>query len=74
MLVQHMLNRDQLKLLNRQSYVILSSLWRHIARLDDSVVDHRSNNTSDSVIVLIEWAITLIIDDHVAQNNASTYD
>jgi hypothetical protein len=38
------------------------------------IVDRWSNDGSDSVIVLIEGAISLIVDDHVVQDNASTHD
>jgi hypothetical protein len=38
------------------------------------IVDRWSNDGSDSVIVLIEGAISLIVDDHVVQDNTSTHD
>jgi hypothetical protein len=38
------------------------------------IVDGWSNDKSDSVIVVIVVAVSLIIDDHVMQDNASTYD
>jgi hypothetical protein len=36
--------------------------------------DRWSNDGSDSVIVLIVVIISLIVDDHVVQDNASTHD
>jgi hypothetical protein len=38
------------------------------------VNDRWSNNGSDSVIVVIVVTISFIIDDHVVQDDASTYD
>jgi hypothetical protein len=38
------------------------------------IVDRCSNDGSDSVIVLIVAAVSLIIDDHVVQDNASTHN
>jgi hypothetical protein len=38
------------------------------------IVDRWSNGGSDSVIVVIVAAVSLIIDDHVVQDNASTYN
>jgi hypothetical protein len=38
------------------------------------VVDRWSNDESDSVIVLIVAVVSLIIDDHVVQDNASMHD
>jgi hypothetical protein len=36
--------------------------------------DRWSNDKSDSMIVLIIVVVSLIIDDHVVQDNTSTYD
>jgi hypothetical protein len=36
--------------------------------------DRWSNDGSDSVIVLIVVIISLVVDDHVVQDNASTHD
>jgi hypothetical protein len=36
--------------------------------------DRWSNDGSDSVIVLIVVTISLVVDDHVVQDNASTHD
>jgi hypothetical protein len=38
------------------------------------IVDRWSNNGSDSVIVLIVATVSVIIDDHVVQDNGSTHD
>jgi hypothetical protein len=38
------------------------------------VGDRWSNDGSDSVIVLIIIVVSLIVDDHVVQDNASTHD
>jgi hypothetical protein len=38
------------------------------------IVDRWSNDKSDSVIVIIVAAASLVVDDHVVQNDASTYD
>jgi hypothetical protein len=38
------------------------------------VGDKWSNDGSDSVIVVIVATVSLIIDDHIVQDNASTYD
>jgi hypothetical protein len=38
------------------------------------VGDRWSNDGSDSVIVLIVAAVSFIIDDHIVEHNASTYD
>jgi hypothetical protein len=38
------------------------------------VVDKWSNDESDSVIVLIVDAVSLVVNDHVVQENASTHD
>jgi hypothetical protein len=36
--------------------------------------DRLSNDGSDNVIVFIVVAVSLIVDDHIMQDNASTYD
>jgi hypothetical protein len=36
--------------------------------------DKWSNDESDSVIVVIVATVSLVIDDHIVQDNASTYD
>jgi hypothetical protein len=38
------------------------------------VGDRWSNDESDNVIVLIVAAVSLIIDDHIMQDNAGTHD
>jgi hypothetical protein len=38
------------------------------------VGDKWSNDESDSVIVVIVAAVSLIVDDHVVQDDASTHD
>jgi hypothetical protein len=38
------------------------------------VGDRWSNDGSDTVIVLIVAAVSLVIDDHVVQDDASTHD
>jgi hypothetical protein len=38
------------------------------------VGDRWSNDGSDNIIVLIVAAVSLIIDDHVVQDNVSTHD
>jgi hypothetical protein len=38
------------------------------------IVDRWSNDGSDSVIVLIVAAVSLIVNDHVVQDDASTHD
>jgi hypothetical protein len=38
------------------------------------VGDRWINDGSDSVIVLIIAAVSLIVDDHIVQDNASTHD
>jgi hypothetical protein len=38
------------------------------------VGDRWSNNGSDRVIVVIVVTISLIVDDHVVQDDSSTYD
>jgi hypothetical protein len=36
--------------------------------------DKWSNDGSDSVIVVIVATVSLVVDDHIMQDNASTYD
>jgi hypothetical protein len=38
------------------------------------IVDRRSNDRSDSVIVFIVATVSLVIDDHVVQDDASMHD
>jgi hypothetical protein len=38
------------------------------------VGDRWSNNGSDSVMVVIVDAVSLVVDDHIVQDNASTHD
>jgi hypothetical protein len=38
------------------------------------IVDMWSNDKSDGVIVIIVAVVSLVIDDHVVQNDASTHD
>jgi hypothetical protein len=38
------------------------------------IVDRWSNDRSDSVIVLIVADVSLVVDDHIVQDNTSTYD
>jgi hypothetical protein len=38
------------------------------------VSDRWSNDKSDSVIVVIVVAVSLVVDDHVVQDDASTHD
>jgi hypothetical protein len=38
------------------------------------VVDSWSNDESDSVIIVIVATVSLVVDDHVIQDNASTHD
>jgi hypothetical protein len=38
------------------------------------IVDRWSNDGSDCVIVLVIVTVSLLIDDHVVQDNASTHD
>jgi hypothetical protein len=38
------------------------------------VVDRWSNDRNDSVIVAIIVAVSLVVDDHVIQDNVTTYD
>jgi hypothetical protein len=74
-LVLHMLDHVGLKVQKHQS----RCQFRH--PLKDAcetsrclIVDRWSNDRIDSVIVLIEGAVSLIIDDHVVQDNISTHD
>jgi hypothetical protein len=38
------------------------------------IVDRWSNDESDNVIVLIIVVVSLVVDDHVVQDNVSTHD
>jgi hypothetical protein len=38
------------------------------------IVNSWSNDGSDSVIVIIVVIVSLVVDDHIVQDNASTYD
>jgi hypothetical protein len=64
--------------LNVQKYQSRSKIHLHLKNGCDTsrclIVDRWSNDGSDSVIVVIIVVISLVVDDHVVQDNASTHD
>jgi hypothetical protein len=74
-LVQHMLDQVGLKVQKYQSRSQMRLPLKNGCETNRFFIDDRwSNNGSESVIVLIVAVISLIIDDHVVQHNASTHD
>jgi hypothetical protein len=70
-----MLDQVGLKVQNHQSR---SQMRIHLKNACETsqclIVDGWSNDESDSVIVVIVVVVSLIINDHVVQDNASMYD
>jgi hypothetical protein len=74
-LVPHMLDQVKMKVQKHQSWCQFRFLLNDACRTSRCLIVNRwSNDESDSVIVLIEGAITLVIDDHVVQDNTSMHD
>jgi hypothetical protein len=74
-LVPHMLDQVGLKVRKHQSWCQSRLPMKDACETSRCfIVDRWSNDGSNSVIVLIEGAISLIVDDHVVQDNASTHD
>jgi hypothetical protein len=74
-LVSHMLNQIGLKVQKQQSRSQMRLPLKNGCETSWCLVDDRwSNDGSDNVIVLIVAAVSLIVDDHVVQDNASTHN
>jgi hypothetical protein len=74
-LVSHMLDQVRLKVQKHQSRSQMHLLLKNDGETSRCRIgDTWSNDGSDSVIVVIIAAVSLIIDDHVVQDDASTHD
>jgi hypothetical protein len=74
-LVLHMLDQVGLKVRKHQSR---SQMRLHLKNGCETsrclIGDKWSNDRSDNVIVVIVAAISLVVDDHIVQDDASTHD
>jgi hypothetical protein len=74
-LVPHMLDQVGLKVQKLQSRSQMCLPSKNGCEISWClVVDSWSNNGSDSVIVVIVATVSLIVNDHVVQDNASMHD
>jgi hypothetical protein len=74
-LVLHMLDQVGLKVQKHQSRSQMHLPLKNGCETSRCLVDDRwSNDGSDSVIVVIIAAVSLVVDDHVVQDDASTHD
>jgi hypothetical protein len=74
-LVSHMLNQVGLKVQKHQSRSQMCPSLKNGCQTSRCLIGDRwSNDGSDSVIVAIVDVVSLIVDDHVMQDNASTHD
>jgi hypothetical protein len=74
-LVPHMLDQVTLKVRKHQSRSQMRPPLKNDCETSRCLVGDRwSNDGSDNVIVFIVVAVSLIVDDHIMQDNASTYD
>jgi hypothetical protein len=74
-LVLHMLDQVGLKVQKYQSKSQMRLPLKNSCESSRCLIDDRwSNDGSDSVIVFIVVAVSLIIDDHVVQDDASMHD
>jgi hypothetical protein len=73
--VPHMLDQVGLKIQKHQSRSQMRLSLKNGCETSRCLVGDRwSNDVSNSVIVVIIAAISLIIDDHIVQDDASTHD
>jgi hypothetical protein len=73
--IPHMLNQVGLKVQKHQSISQMRLSLKNTCETSQClVVDMWSNDGSDSVIVLIIAAISLVLDAHVVQDNVSTHN
>jgi hypothetical protein len=74
-LVSHMLDQVGLKARKHQSRSQMCRPLKNGCKTSRCLVGDRwSNDRSDSVIVVIVAAVSLVVDDHVVQDDASTHD
>jgi hypothetical protein len=74
-LLLHKLNQVGLKVQKHQSKSQMCLPLKNACESSRClIVDRWSNDESDTVIVLIVIAVSLIVDDHVVQDNASTHN
>jgi hypothetical protein len=74
-LVPHMLDQVRLKVRKHQSRSQMHLPLKNGCETSRCLVGDRwSNDLSDSVIVVIVAVVSLIVDDHVVQDDASTHD
>jgi hypothetical protein len=74
-LVSHMPNQVRLKVWKYQSVTQMRFPLKDACETSGClIVDRWSNDGSDRVIVPIIVTISLIVDDHVVQDNISIYD
>jgi hypothetical protein len=74
-LVPHMLDQVGLKVQKHQSRSQMCPPLKNGCETSRCLASDRwSNDGSDSVIVVNVAVVSLIVDDHVVQDNASTYD
>jgi hypothetical protein len=74
-LVPHMLNQVGLKVQKHQYRSQMRLPLKNGCETSRCLIGDRwSNNRSDSVIVFIVVAVSLIVDDHVVQDATSTHD
>jgi hypothetical protein len=74
-LVPHMLDQVRLKVRKHQSRSQMRLPLKNGCDTSQCLVGDRwSNDRNDSVIVVIVAAVSLVVDDHVMQDDASTHD
>jgi hypothetical protein len=74
-LVSHMLDQVRLKVRKHQSRSQMRLLLKNGCETSRCLVcDRWSNDGSDSVIVIIVTTISLVVDDHIVQDDASTHN
>jgi hypothetical protein len=72
-LIPHMLDQVGLKVQKYQSRSQMHPPLKNVCEASRCLVGD-NNDESDSVIVVIVAAVSLIIDDHVVQDDASMHD
>jgi hypothetical protein len=74
-LVPHMLDQVRLKVQKHQFRSKMRLPLKNDYETSRCLIGDRwSNDRSDNVIVVIVAAVSLIVDDHVVQDDASTHD
>jgi hypothetical protein len=72
-LVPHMLDQIRLKVQKYQFRSQMHLSFKNVCETRQCLIDDKwSNDGSDNMIVLIVAVVSLIINDHVLQDNAST--